>query len=115
MRKAEPAQISKRVVDFASALVLVGTDAATSIASGNEVGEDVAHIDREGVDRKLVARRGAYAVSTVIVEVGSSDAEPRPGNVFCLQGNRLAFIDFGMSGPARRQLPQHHRGDTAAA
>jgi len=61
-------------------------------------GEDLDRVDREGLDRKLLARRGARAVLKMIVEDGFFHADPHPGNVFYLPGNRLAFIDFGMVG-----------------
>ena len=69
-------------------------------------GEDLARVDREGLDRKLLARRGAQAVMKMIVEDGFFHADPHPGNVFYLPGNQLAFIDFGMIGrisPRRRE------------
>jgi ubiquinone biosynthesis protein len=34
----------------------------------------------------------------MIVEDGFFHADPHPGNVFYLEGNRIAFIDFGMVG-----------------
>ncbi|MFH7042515.1 ABC1 kinase family protein [Paucibacter sp. JuS9] len=51
-----------------------------------------------GFDRQLLARRGAHAVLKMIVEDGFFHADPHPGNVFYLPGNRIAFIDFGMVG-----------------
>jgi ubiquinone biosynthesis protein len=51
-----------------------------------------------GFDRNLLARRGAQAVLKMIVEDGFFHADPHPGNVFYLSGNRIAFIDFGMVG-----------------
>lgn len=68
-------------------------------------GEDLERVDAQGLDRKLLARRGAQAVLKMIVEDGLFHADPHPGNVFYLPGNRLAFIDFGMVGrlsPRRR-------------
>jgi ubiquinone biosynthesis protein len=61
-------------------------------------GRDLAALDRAGLDRKLLARRGAHAVLKMIVEDGFFHADPHPGNVFYLPGNRIAFIDFGMVG-----------------
>jgi ubiquinone biosynthesis protein len=61
-------------------------------------GEDLERVDREGLDRKLLARRGARAVLKMIVEDGFFHADPHPGNVFYLPGNRVAIIDFGMVG-----------------
>ena len=51
-----------------------------------------------GFDRCLLARHGALAVLKMIVQDGLFHADPHPGNVFYLAGNRLAFIDFGMVG-----------------
>ncbi len=51
-----------------------------------------------GWDRPLLAQRGAHALLKMIVQDGFFHADPHPGNVFYLPGNRLAFIDFGMVG-----------------
>ena len=61
-------------------------------------GRDLAKVDRTGLDRKILARRGVHAVLKMIVEDGLFHADPHPGNVFYLPGNRIAFIDFGMIG-----------------
>ncbi len=45
-------------------------------------GDDLEAIDNAGLDRKAIAAR----------------ADPHPGNVMCLPGNRIALIDFGMVG-----------------
>jgi ubiquinone biosynthesis protein len=69
-------------------------------------GEDLAAVDAAGLDRRLLAQRGAQAVLKMIVEDGFFHADPHPGNVFYRPGNRLAFIDFGMVGrlsPRRRE------------
>ena len=51
-----------------------------------------------GLDPRLLARRGADAVLRMILINGFFHADPHPGNVFYLAGNRIAFIDFGMVG-----------------
>ncbi len=69
-------------------------------------GGDLARIDAEGLDRRLLARRGARAVMKMIVQDGFFHADPHPGNVYYLSDNRLALIDFGMVGrlsPRRRE------------
>jgi ubiquinone biosynthesis protein len=69
-------------------------------------GEDLARVAREGLDKPLLARRGANAVLKMIIEDGFFHADPHPGNVVYLPGNRIAFIDFGMVGrvsPRRRE------------
>ncbi len=61
-------------------------------------GRDVEKADKRGLNRKLLAERGAKAVMKMIMEDGFFHADPHPGNIFYLQGNKLAFIDFGMVG-----------------
>ncbi|MBT9551472.1 MAG: phosphotransferase [Hydrogenophaga sp.] len=72
---------------------------------GGIAGHDLARLDTEGLDRNLLAKRGAQAVLKMIVEDGFFHADPHPGNVFYLDGNRIAFIDFGMVG----RLSAHRR------
>jgi ubiquinone biosynthesis protein len=69
-------------------------------------GRDLDALDLAGLDRPLLARRGAQAVMQMVLRDGFFHADPHPGNVFYLAGNRLAFIDFGMVGrlsPQRRE------------
>lgn len=66
-------------------------------------GRRLAELDRAGLDRKLLARRGTRAVIKMIIEDGFFHADPHPGNVFYLPGNRIAFIDFGMVGRLSEQ------------
>lgn len=65
-------------------------------------------VDAAGLDRRILARRGARAVLKMIIEDGFFHADPHPGNLFYLPGHRIAFIDFGMVGrldeQRRRQL-----------
>jgi len=60
-----------------------------------------------GFNRRVLAQRGAQAVIKMIVEDGLFHADPHPGNVFYLPGNRIAFIDFGMVG----RLSQRRRDE----
>ncbi len=68
-------------------------------------GQHLEQLTPPDFDRRLLARRGAQAVLKMIVEDGLFHADPHPGNVFYLPGNRIAFIDFGMVGhlAARRR------------
>jgi ubiquinone biosynthesis protein len=61
-------------------------------------GRDLMSLDQVGLDRKLLAERGAKAMLKMIMEDGFFHADPHPGNVFYLPDNRLALIDFGMMG-----------------
>ena len=68
-------------------------------------GDDLQAIDNAGFDRKAIAARGVDAMLKMILVDGFFQADPHPGNVMCLPGNRIALIDFGMVGrlsPARR-------------
>jgi ubiquinone biosynthesis protein len=67
------------------------------------VGNDIAGIEAAGLDRRLLARRGADAVLRMILVDGYFHADPHPGNVFYLAGERLAVIDFGMVGRLTEQ------------
>ncbi|HEU5293792.1 MAG TPA: AarF/UbiB family protein, partial [Burkholderiaceae bacterium] len=54
--------------------------------------------ERAGFDLKLLAQRGVDNVLKMILEDGFFQADPHPGNVIYLPGNRIAMIDFGMVG-----------------
>jgi len=61
-------------------------------------GGDLAAVEAAGLDRKILAQRGADAVLKMVLVDGYFHADPHPGNVFYLPGNRIAMIDFGMTG-----------------
>jgi ubiquinone biosynthesis protein len=66
-------------------------------------GRNLDAVDDAGLDRQSLARHGAHAVLQMVLEDGFFHADPHPGNVFYLPGNRLAFIDFGMVGRLSRE------------
>lgn len=51
-----------------------------------------------GLDGRLLAKRGAGAFMHMVLVDGFFHADPHPGNLRLLAGNRVAFIDFGMVG-----------------
>jgi ubiquinone biosynthesis protein len=61
-------------------------------------GTDLAAITAASLDRKVLAARGVDAVLKMILVDGFFHADPHPGNVLYLPGNRIALIDFGMVG-----------------
>ncbi|TCV90356.1 ABC1 kinase family protein [Sulfurirhabdus autotrophica] len=61
-------------------------------------GTNLKKVDESGLDRKLLAARGADAVLKMIMIHGYFHADPHPGNVFYLPENRIGIIDFGMVG-----------------
>jgi ubiquinone biosynthesis protein len=67
---------------------------------------DLAAVQAAGLDRKVLAARGVDAFLRMILIHGFFHADPHPGNVFYLPGNRMVIIDFGMVGrlsPQRRK------------
>ena len=66
---------------------------------------DTAAVEMAGLDRRLLAARGVDAFLKMILIDGFFHADPHPGNIFYLPGNKLVVIDFGMVGrlsPRRR-------------
>ncbi|MGH8644213.1 MAG: ABC1 kinase family protein [Gammaproteobacteria bacterium] len=61
-------------------------------------GNDLGAIKAAGLDRRVLAARGVNAVLKMILVDGFFHADPHPGNVLYLPGNRIAMIDFGMVG-----------------
>src|SRR6478609_3620161 len=69
-------------------------------------GVDRAGVDAAGFVGRVLAARGAEALLRMILIDGFFHADPHPGNVFYLPGNRIVIIDFGMVGrlsPRRRR------------
>jgi ubiquinone biosynthesis protein len=61
---------------------------------------------RGGIDPAAIAALGADVVLDMVLVHGRFHADPHPGNLLCLPGNRLAMLDFGMIGhvsPRRRE------------
>lgn len=58
----------------------------------------------EGFDLEEVARRGARLYLDMIFEYGFYHADPHPGNLVLLTGNRIGLLDFGMVGRLDDQL-----------
>ena len=67
---------------------------------------DPAAVVAAGLDRKVLAARGVDLFLRMILVDGLFHADPHPGNVFYLPGNRMVVIDFGMVG---RLSPQRRR------
>ncbi|KAF1685907.1 2-polyprenylphenol 6-hydroxylase [Pseudoxanthomonas broegbernensis] len=61
-------------------------------------GRDLAAVDAAGLDRRRLARAGAGIVLKMVLEDGFFHADPHPGNIFYLPGERIGVIDFGMVG-----------------
>jgi len=57
-----------------------------------------ADLRRAGIDPEAVLRAGAAAMLRQVFQFGLFHADPHPGNVLFLQGDRVGFVDFGMFG-----------------
>ncbi|MBB5940470.1 ubiquinone biosynthesis protein [Xanthomonas arboricola] len=66
-------------------------------------GRDLAGVEAAGLDRRQLARTGAEIVLKMVLEDGCFHADPHPGNIFYLPGERIAVIDFGMVGRISEQ------------
>jgi ubiquinone biosynthesis protein len=61
-------------------------------------GNEMARATSSGLDRSVLAKLGANTILKMVLIDGFFHADPHPGNVFYLTGNRLAIIDCGMVG-----------------
>ncbi|WP_455209070.1 ABC1 kinase family protein [Kaarinaea lacus] len=65
-------------------------------------GRDLDAVEKAGLDRSVLAQRGANAVLKMVLQDGFYHADPHAGNVLYLPENRIAFLDFGMIGHLSR-------------
>lgn len=59
---------------------------------------EIDRLEKEGMDRKEIARRGFDLIMKQIFLDGFFHADPHPGNLFILPGNVICYLDFGMMG-----------------
>ncbi|MGY2049944.1 ABC1 kinase family protein [Methylobacterium sp. JK268] len=59
---------------------------------------DLRRLEEEGFDRVVLAQRGTDAFLQMSLIEGVFHADPHPGNILCMPGNRIAFVDFGIIG-----------------
>ncbi len=59
---------------------------------------DFDKLEKAGLDRKEIALNGAKAVLKQIFIDGFFHGDPHPGNIYILENNVIAFLDFGMVG-----------------
>ena len=55
-------------------------------------------LDRQGFDRKLLARRFAISYIKQIFNYGFFHADPHPGNLIIMPNNVICYLDYGMMG-----------------
>lgn len=68
---------------------------------------DTAALDMAGLDRRLIARRGADAFLKMVLAHGFFHGDPHPGNVLILPENVICLLDYGMVGRLDAQLQRY--------
>jgi len=61
-------------------------------------GSDLEAVRASDLDGHRIAKRGTEGILSMILEHGFFHADPHPGNVKYLEGDRIALLDFGMIG-----------------
>ena len=61
-------------------------------------GNDLDAIVRSGVDLQRLAENGIRLLLEQVFDYGFFHADPHPGNIFVMPGNRLCYVDFGSMG-----------------
>ena len=59
---------------------------------------DLATLDKQGIERSALARFATGVVMRMVCEDGFFHADPHPGNFFIETGGTIGMIDFGMVG-----------------
>lgn len=62
-----------------------------------------AELAARGLDADRLLRAGARAMLKQVFELGVFHADPHPGNILLVGGNRVCFLDFGLYGRLDRQ------------
>ncbi len=65
---------------------------------------DLPALELAGLDRCLIARRGADAFLKMVLVHGIFHGDPHPGNVLILPDNVICLLDYGMVGRLDEQL-----------
>lgn len=71
------------------------------------IGINRAALEEAGLDPVLLGRRGTDVVLKMVLQDGYFHADPHPGNIVFMPGNRIGIIDFGMVG----HLSEHRRNE----
>ena len=59
---------------------------------------DLARLDQQGYDRKIIAQRGADAFLEMVLNHGFFHGDLHPGNVLILPANAICLLDYGIVG-----------------
>ncbi|MBI2355215.1 MAG: phosphotransferase [Deltaproteobacteria bacterium] len=65
---------------------------------------DLGSLERAGLDRRVIARRGADAFLEMVLNHGFFHGDPHPGNVMILPDNVICLLDYGIVGRLDEEL-----------
>lgn len=65
---------------------------------------DFPALEREGIDRGIIARKLATSLINQILRDGFFHGDPHPGNIRVLPDNEIVFLDLGMVGKLNEEL-----------
>ena len=68
---------------------------------------DAEQIDAAGLDRREIAVNGASLILKEVFQHRFFHADPHPGNLFVLENNVIAPVDFGMTGAIDEETSDH--------
>ena len=68
---------------------------------------EIDKLDNAGLDRSIIASRGADLILEQVFKHGFFHADPHPGNVFIMPDNVICYLDFGMMGRVDRYAREH--------
>ncbi|MCM3904489.1 MAG: AarF/ABC1/UbiB kinase family protein [Pyrinomonadaceae bacterium] len=68
---------------------------------------DLASLDRQGIDRSALAEFATGVVMRMVCENGFFHADPHPGNFFIEPDGTIGLIDFGMVGVLDERTQEH--------
>jgi len=92
------AEMFKDIPDVVIPQVYKNFSSSTVLTMERIRGVKINKAETIGCDRKKLAQVAFHAVLIMVFESGFFHADPHPGNIFALKGNRIAFLDLGMVG-----------------
>lgn len=69
-------------------------------------GDKITSLDPARHDRRVVARNLVDSIFTQLFVDGVFHADPHPGNIFILEGDRIGIVDFGLVGRVSKQMQE---------
>ncbi|HLG03667.1 MAG TPA: AarF/UbiB family protein, partial [Bacteroidia bacterium] len=91
LMKDEPSFYAPKVYnEFTTKRILI-MEKITGIAP-----DETTKLLEQGYDLNQIALNGCNIILKMILRHGVFHADPHPGNIFILPGNRICFIDYGM-------------------